>query len=50
MGFGGRVAATGVKPSVVDAQNHPVAETLATGHCALVERQQQITLVNVAQL
>lgn len=39
VGFGGRVAATGMKPSVVDAQHHPVAETLATGHCALEERQ-----------
>lgn len=39
VGFGGGVAATGVKPSVVDAQHHPVAETLATGHRALVETQ-----------
>lgn len=39
VGFGGGVAATGMKPSIVDAQHHPVAETLATGHCALEERQ-----------
>lgn len=39
VGFGGGVAATSVKPSVVDAQHHPVAETLATSHCALGETQ-----------
>lgn len=37
VGFGGGVAASGVKPSVVDAQHHPVAKPLTAGHRALVE-------------
>lgn len=36
MGFGGGVAASSVESSVVDAQHHPVAQALPTGHSALV--------------
>lgn len=35
VGFGGGIAASGVESSVVDAQHHPVAQTLAAGHGAL---------------
>ena len=38
VGLGSGVAAPRVKPPVVDAQHHPVAQALATGHCALVGR------------
>lgn len=40
VGFGGGVTTSSVEPSVVDAQHHPVAQTLTTGHRALVETGQ----------
>lgn len=36
VGFGGGVAASSVESPVIDAQHHPVAQSLTTGHCALV--------------
>lgn len=36
VGFGGGVAASGVQSPVIDAQHHPVAQPLTTGHCTLV--------------
>ena len=35
MGLGGGVAASGVETSVVDAEDHPVAQALSTGRGAL---------------
>lgn len=51
VGFGGGAAASGVESSVIDAQHHSVAQTLTTGHRALVVTGQTVVVsVYPAQL
>lgn len=45
VGFGGGVAAPSMEPPVIDAQHHPVAQALTTGHRALLGTWQMMKAV-----